>query len=339
MTFWDTLPKPFLCLAPMDGATDAVFRQVVVKAGKPDVLFTEFTSVEGMIHPKNRSAFERLEFKDNEHPIVAQIWGYTPELFYTAAQKLVSLGFDGIDINMGCPVRDIMKKRSGSACINDPNFAAEVIYATKEGIESKTKATSRTVALSVKTRIGINTIVTEEWCGFLLEQGLDALIVHGRTAKELSKVPCHWDEIGKVVKLRNQKQLTTKIIGNGDVLDREMAGEYQKDFDVDGVMIGRGVFKNVQVFAKNQNPKSKIQTNFNFQNSNIKIIKQKFDLLNYHIKLWRERWGERARVEPLRRYFKIYVQGFVGASELREKMVRAKTFEEIDSLIKAINVG
>jgi len=213
MNIWQQLKKPIFALAPMEDVTDTVFRRIVTSCAAPDIMFTEFTSVDGMDSEGSVHVSHRLKFDNSEKPLIAQIWGTTPESYFNAAQELQKRNFDGIDINMGCPVPKIIKKGCCSALINDHTKAKEIIDATRSGAGKLT--------LSVKTRIGFKTIVTDEWIGFLLEQNLDALTIHGRTTKELSSVPNHWDEIGKAVALKNRIAPHTIILGNGDIMSRE----------------------------------------------------------------------------------------------------------------------
>lgn len=195
--FWSSIRRPFLILAPMEDVTDTVFRQVVIKAGRPDVFFTEFTSVEGVQSVGAAKVIHRLRYSNLERPVVAQVWGKTPEDYYKTAKMILELGFDGMDINMGCPAKKIIKQGACSALIKSPDLAKEIIVAAQEGLQNK-------IPLSVKTRIGFGTIATEDWIGFLLQNSnLQAFTVHGRTVKEESKVPAHWDQIKKVVQINN----------------------------------------------------------------------------------------------------------------------------------------
>ena len=209
MNFWENLPKPIFALAPMEDVTDTVFRRLLREINstedsiRPDVMFTEFTSVEGIESEGAEMVMKRLKYTEVERPLVAQIWGITPENYFNSAKKIAELGFDGIDINMGCPVKKIIKKGACSALIESHSLAKEIVEATKEG--------SNGLPVSVKTRIGFKTIQTEDWIGFLLAETIPVtLTVHGRTVKELSKVPNHWDEIGKAVKLRDEIQSGVK---------------------------------------------------------------------------------------------------------------------------------
>lgn len=305
MNLWQKLAKkkkPFLAMAPMEDVTDVVFRQVIEEIAPPDVFFTEFANVEAVLHDET----SRLVYKKSKIPTVAQIWGVNPESFYKVAQIISDMGFSGIDINIGCPQRPEMKIGGCAALIDNPKLAAEIIDAARRGTN---------LPVSVKTRIGLKEIQTEEWIGFLLSQNIDALTVHGRTAKEMSSVPAHWDEIAKAVSLRNQSKSKTIIIGNGDVKSLQDAGYRAQETGVDGCMIGRGVFENPWCFSKSQTP----------------ILKsQKLNLLKRHVKLWQETWKNKKNFSVLKKYFKIYIRDFEGASELRAKLMNTNSLEELN---------
>lgn len=332
-SFWEKLPKPFLALAPMEDVTDSVLRQLIASIGAPQVMFTEFVNVDGIVNMVEKSEgilthkeeirrnglMQRLYFTDSERPLVAQIWGSNPENFYKSAQVVAKLGFDGIDVNMGCPQRQVMKIGGCAKLISSDVSVrvrvSEIIQATKEGAEG--------LPVSVKTRIGNKKIITEDWIGFLLEQDLAAITVHGRTVAEQSKVPAHWDEIEKAASLREHSKHKTIIIGNGDVKDYQEAMEKAKQFGVDGIMIGRGMFSNPFCF-KSEIQNSKIQINSNNQN-----IKPKINLFRKHIELYRETWGNKKSFYILRKFVKMYINGWEGASVLREKLMQAENYEEL----------
>jgi tRNA-dihydrouridine synthase len=304
-SFWHNLPKPFFALAPMDAVTDTVFRRVVARAGRPDVFYTEFINTDGFCHPKGRRAVEsRLLFTPDEQPLVAQIWGTNPDHFAQTTLGLKDLGYQAIDINMGCPAKDVTKKGAGSALIQTPELAAEIIAATK----------TAGLPVSVKTRIGYNTAITEEWLGFLLHQDLAALIVHARTRKQMSKVPARWEEIARAVQLRNQIAPQTLIIGNGDVGDRAEGLRRIAETGADGVMIGRGVF--ADIFCFEHQPRQHTQAEY-------------FDLMRYHLGVWQQTWpAGTANYHALKRFYKIYIKGFAGASELRNELMYTNCIDE-----------
>lgn len=306
--FLQSLPRPFFVQAPMEGATDTVFRQVLLETGAPDVFFTEFTNVDGLCSSGNPDAMRRLQHTEREKPIVAQLWGNTPENYSVAAKIVKQMGFDGVDINMGCPDREIVKKGYCSGLINNKNLAREIITAAKNAAAD--------LPVSVKTRIGYDKIATTDWIGFLLEQNLDALIVHGRTTREMSKAETHWDEIGKAVELRNKIARHTIIIGNGDVTSRDDGITKCKTYGTDGIMIGRGILQNLWVFNKNSVAPESIP------------VQKKIKMLIHHLELFEKTWGKAKDFNALKKFYKVYVSGFPNASELRMKLMAFKTAEE-----------
>ncbi len=310
---WQDIKKPIFILAPMDDVTDTVFRQIIGDLAAPDLYFTEFTSVDGMVSQAGREAVSRrLIFQESERPIIAQIWGNDPEKFFKAAQMCAEMKFDGIDINMGCPEKSVVKRGMCSGLIHNPQLAAKIIKATKDGADG--------IPVSVKTRLGMREI-EPDWIKHLLNQDLAALIIHGRTVREMSKVPAHWDEIGKVVQLRNEINPKTVIIGNGDVESYEDGISKVNQYNLDGIMIGRGVFKNLWIFDKSgqiHNPSTE----------------ERLQQLLKHTKLFVETWGDTKSFAILKKFFKIYISDFEGASELRAKFMETKNLEEVEKLVK-----
>lgn len=314
---YKTLPRPFLVLAPMEDVTDMVFRQIVANCAAPNVFFTEFTNIDGMLSIGAKAVMHRLQIAPlRQKPLVAQLWGTDPEKFYEATKMVVQMGFEGVDINMGCPDKSVVKKGACSGLIGN--------YDRTEAIISAVKKAAGSLPVSVKTRLGIREIQTEEWIGFLLSQGLDALTIHGRTVSELSEVPAHWDEIGKAVDMRNKLGSPTLIIGNGDVLSYKEAQQKHAEYGVDGVMIGRGVFKNLYVFDG-----EKDFTTFS--------RKDKLEHLLRHVSLFHETWGTTKHYAIMKKFYKIYVSGFDEASELRmQLMTLTNAVDTINFLKKQI---
>ncbi len=311
---WQQLKEsknPFYVLAPMDDVTDTVFRQIVAKHAPADLMMTEFANADGYCSPGKQAIMSRLQYESVEGPVVAQIWGIDPKNYYTMAKDIKDMGFVGVDINMGCPVKDMIKKGACSAMIQNPTLAAEVIAATKEGAGD--------LPVSVKTRVGFDKIDTKNWIGFLLEQKLDALIVHGRTRKEMSKVPAHWEEVAKSVELRNNIAPETVIVGNGDVLSREEGDAKARATGVDGVMIGRGIFQNLFVFDAEDKKHTQ---------------KEMLSIMAEHIKLYEKTWGEYKSYEPLKKFYKVYINNFDGAARLRAKFMETKNAKEALKLIE-----
>jgi tRNA-dihydrouridine synthase len=315
--FWHTLKKPIIALAPMEDVTDTVFREVVLSVSHPDalnVVFTEFTSTDGLCHEKGRpkvierllvNASEMQLLKSRNTKLVAQIWGGDPEKFRVSAKLISEMNlFDGIDINMGCPVKKVVKNKSCANLINYPELAKEIIYATTESTD---------LPVSVKTRIGFSRIITEEWIGHLLETVPKAITIHGRTRKMMSNGPALWDEIGKAVNLRNQLGSETLILGNGEVSTYSDALNRIEKYDVDGVMVGTGVFKNPWMF----NPIPAETTIFH-----------RIGLMRMHITLYRNTWGNGKDYNVLKRFFKIYLNGFSNAAHWRDAFMRAHNYDE-----------
>ncbi|MEX2090915.1 MAG: tRNA-dihydrouridine synthase family protein, partial [Candidatus Paceibacterota bacterium] len=273
--FWKKLNRPFFILAPMADVTDMAFRQIICETGKPDVFYTEFVSADGLCSEKGRpKLMPHLKFGDNERPIVAQFFGATPENFYKCAQLAGELGFDGIDINMGCPAGKIVKHDSGAGLILNPELAKEIIRETKRGAHST--SSGQALPVSVKTRIGYNKIITEEWVSHLIEAEPAAIIIHGRTQKEMSKVPAHWDEIGKAAVLCRKAGIP--IVGNGDVVTYAEGLKKAEQYGLDGIMVGRAIFSNPWFFNPSMDPATKTP-------------EERIALMKKHIELFTELWG------------------------------------------------
>jgi tRNA-dihydrouridine synthase len=314
MNILQQLPKPFFVLAPMDDVTDTVFRQIVRDCAAPDLYFTEFVNVDGLQSPGRKNLLKKVQLTEGEGLVIAQIWGKTPENFYKTAQELVEMGFAGVDLNMGCPAKPVVKDGCGSALINNRDLALEIIQATKEGVAGR-------VPVSVKTRLGFNT-VDLTWLELLLKQDLDMLTLHGRTKKEMSDVPAHWDLIGEVRKLRDQIAPQTIFVGNGDVENRQEAQELAEKYGLDGVMIGRGVFHDPYAFADHSPWPTKTR-------------EERVALYAKHVKLFAETWPDaQRRIAALNKFCKIYINGFDGAKELRERLMAAKSAEELLGILE-----
>lgn len=299
-------------MAPMFGATDSAFRQLLAEIGKPDLMFTEFTNVQALFSP-DETAIQQLAFTDKEQPLIAQIWGLDPELFEAAADFIAGAGFAGVDINMGCPEKSAIKRGAGGVLIDNSDLAGQMIQAALKGAAGR-------IPVSVKTRLGYKTINTGPWFKFLLNFDLAAISVHCRTTKALSLGPTHWEEISKIVRLRNQLKSKTLIIGNGDIFSREIARQRIRETKVDGVMIGRGVFADPYIF----NPQKII---------NNQSKTQKLKLLKKHLDIYQKTWGKTRSYHPLKRFFKIYVNGFHGAMSLRVKLMNTRSITAARAII------
>ncbi len=309
MNFWADLKKPVMILAPMEGVTDTVFRDIIVSAGKPDVMFTEFVPVDGLLSDQAKNRLLRdFWFTENQKPIVAQIWGSDPDKFFQVAQVVAKLGFDGIDINMGCPDKNTVKKGACSALIKNPQLAQEIILATIKGAQG--------LPVSVKTRIGFGEIQTEEWVGTLLKTPIAALTLHLRTVREMSKVDAHWEESTKAVAIRNSLGSKALIIGNGDVKTLDEAHEKVAMYGVDGVMIGRGIFGNPYLFNRNTTSES-ITT------------QAKVKLLIKHLLLFKQTWNETKNYEIMKKFVKCYINNFEGSAQIREQLMTSRSLDEL----------
>ncbi|MBC1937481.1 tRNA-dihydrouridine synthase [Listeria grandensis] len=305
--FWAELPKPFFVLAPMEDVTDVVFRHVVKEAGSPDVFFTEFTNSDSFCHPDGKDSVRgRLVFTEDEQPIVAHIWGDKPEFFREMSIELANMGFKGVDINMGCPVPNVAGRGKGSGLILRPEVAAELIEAAKAG----------GIPVSVKTRIGYEALdELEAWITHLLKQDIANLSVHLRTRKEMSKVDAHWEMIPQVMAIRDRVAPNTLITINGDIPDRDKGLQLAEQYGVDGIMIGRGIFKNPYAFEK-------VKTEHSAQEL-LGLLQLQLDLQDQFAELVPR------SIVGLHRFFKIYVKGFPGANDLRIQLMNTKSTEEV----------
>ncbi|HDB4975819.1 TPA: tRNA-dihydrouridine synthase [Staphylococcus aureus] len=309
--FWSELPRPFFILAPMEDVTDIVFRHVVSEAARPDVFFTEFTNTESFCHPEGiHSVRGRLTFSEDEHPMVAHIWGDKPEQFRETSIQLAKMGFKGIDLNMGCPVANVAKKGKGSGLILRPDVAAEIIQATKAG----------GLPVSVKTRLGYYEIDEwKDWLKHVFEQDIANLSIHLRTRKEMSKVDAHWELIEAIKNLRDEIAPNTLLTINGDIPDRKTGLELAEKYSIDGVMIGRGIFHNPFAFEKEPREHTS---------------KELLDLLRLHLSLFNKYEKDEIRqFKSLRRFFKIYVRGIRGVSELRHQLMNTQSIAEARALL------
>lgn len=319
--FWSGLPKPFFVLAPMANVTDSVFRKMIAKYGKPDVTWTEFVSADGLMSPGREILLHDLKFSKIERPVVAQLFTGHPEMMKKAAKLAFDLGFDGVDINMGCPDRAVEKQGGGAAHIKSQKVAVEVIEAAREGAAG--------IPVTIKTRIGYNT-VDMKWLETLLELKLPALTVHLRTRKEMSDVPAHWDLMPSIVELRDKISPTTLIIGNGDVLSVADAKLKTLESGCDGVMIGRGIFGSPWLFENIDSYRS----GKHISGAPIKTPEERLKVLDEHSKLFYKTFKDIKSFAVMKKHFKAYVSGWDGAKELRVKLMETNTAKEVSKVIK-----
>jgi tRNA-dihydrouridine synthase len=325
MDNFKSLPKPFFVLAPMDDVTDTVFRQVVAGCAAPDLYFTEFVNVDGLQSPGRSKLLKKLRFTPNDQPLIAQIWGRDPENFRQTAEQVADgslarelglpegVNFAGVDLNMGCPQKTEIKNGTCAALINDRPLAGQIIKATNQGLAGR-------LPLSVKTRVGFGT-VDMTWIEFLLQQDLQMLTIHGRTKAQMSKVPADWNLINQARELRDRLAPHTLIVGNGDVRDRAHGLELAKQHQLDGIMIGRGIFHDPFAFAE-QSPWESYSR------------EQRIDLYKKHVQLFAATWQNRERpIHTLNKFCKIYINNFDGAKELREHLMAAHTTNELITIL------
>jgi nifR3 family TIM-barrel protein len=313
--------KPFFCLAPMSDVTDIAFRQIIAKyskhgktGGGPDIFFTEFVSADGIASIKGKKKLlPILKFSKKEKPIIAQIFGAKSENIKIACQIISKLDFDGIDINMGCPDKSVIKQGAGSALINTPKLAQEIIHAAKLGAPK--------LPISVKTRIGYNHIEYKKWLLKIIEEGISALTIHLRTKKEMSDVPAHFELAKDIVKTVRKCDKKVVLIANGDIKNLEQGRILAKETGFDGIMIGRGIFGNPWLF----NSKIKLE--------NITVSK-KLKVLTEHTKLYEKLLPYR-NFANMKKHFKAYVNGFDGAKELRVELMKAKNSKDVIKIISS----
>jgi len=325
-----SLSRPFFVLAPMDDVTDTVFRQIIASCSAPDVFFTEFVNVDGLQSPGRSKLLKKVQFTERDTPLIAQLWGIKPENFQAVAEQIADgslarelglpegINFAGVDLNMGCPAKSEVKNGACSGLINDRELAEQIIDATAEGLAGR-------LPLSVKTRVGFSS-VDMSWIEFLLSKKLNMLTIHGRTRKEMSKVPANWDLIGEATKLRDSLSPKTLIVGNGDVRDRAHGLELARQYNLDGIMIGRGVFHNPFVFAHTSSWEQWTP-------------QQRLELFRKHVQLFADTWRNNERpIHTLNKFCKIYINGFDGAKELREKLMETNSTEELITSLSKITV-
>lgn len=314
--FWEKLDKPFFVLAPLANVTDAAFRRIISKYSKPAgpaVFYTEFVSADGLAlanEEGRRKLMRDLAFSEAERPIVAQFFTSNPAHMEKAAALAQSLGFDGVDINMGCPDRSVEKQGGGAALIKTPKVARELIRAAKRGAPN--------LPVSVKTRLGYNKDTLEEWLPELLAEEPAALVLHARTRKEMSAVPARWSQVKRAVEIRDALKSKTLILGNGDLQDIADAKIKVAETGADGAMLGRAIFGRPWLFAE-KNPS----------------LKERLNIAIEHAKLFEELLGDIKNFAIMKKHFKAYAEGFPGAKELRMQLMETNNAAEIEHIISA----
>ena len=362
MTFWRSIDKPIIGLSPMDGVTDASFRFIAAKYGPPDVTVTEFVNVEAALYAPH-TLIRDLAYSEIERPVVAQIYGHTPELFYKVAHVIGELGFDGLDINMGCPAKTVASKGSGAGLILKPELAQSIIRAARQGIEDwsagqtlddlglkpaliqgvlelnrrrfdrETLRARRPIPVSVKTRLGYDDVVVEEWIQTLLEEKPAAITLHGRTLKQQYKGSADWDAIARAVEIA--KNSDTLILGNGDL--RDMADVYRRvrETHVDGVLIGRAAQGEPWIFRAKEQVKQALRAQCGEMIHDVPVsLAERFRVMLEHSAHFAGHTQIHSFV-GMRKHLAWYCKGTRGAAELRAQMVRVKNIDEVAALLRA----
>lgn len=315
----------------MEAVTDAVFRHVVTKAARPDVYFTEFTNATGWFRAGDKAIGGRLVKTDDESPLVAQLWGSDPGAMSAMSRHCANLGYDGIDLNMGCPDQSAVKAGGGAGMIRTPELANQMIAAAKES----------GLPVSVKTRLGYSFVDEwRDWLRGILEQNVVTLTIHLRTKKEMSKVPAHFELIPEIKALRDEVAPHTLLVINGDIRDRAHGLELVEQYGVDGVMIGRGIFKNPFCFEPGQVGSESTHAEDAPNDDARDTTKEKLiALLRYHLDQFDYYQPKMNRpFETLKRFFKIYIRDFDGASELRDKLMHTKSTDEVRAILASLDL-
>ena len=328
--FWVELPRPFFALAPLANVTDAAFRRLIAKYSKPGALYvtyTEFVSADGLMlaGQEGRAKLMRdLEFCEAERPVVAQFFTAIPKHMEQAAALAQELGFDGVDINMGCPDKTIEKQGAGAKLMQNPELAVRLIAAAKRGAPN--------LPISVKTRLGYNKDILDEWLPALLAAKPAAITIHARTRKEMSKVPARWERVKRAVEIRNETGNKTLILGNGDLKDLADAEQKIKESGADGAMLGRAIFGRPWLFAEPELPGQK--SSGRFAQPDYLSVQFRLRVLVQHTKLFEELLGDIKNFAIMKKHFKAYVEGFPGAKELRVQLMETTNAAEVKSIVE-----
>lgn len=299
-------------LAPMEGVTDTTFRQVLVDIGKPDLFFTEFLSVEGFCSKGRERVSHRLEFVDSERPVVVQLWGNVPEYYAETVKYVKTLNPDGIDINIGCSVRDVLASGKGSALILEQNLVKEII----EAVTSE----AGDIPVSVKTRLGYDKVDVEGWIAFLLGQKLDMVTIHGRISKEGYATQSRWEELKQCVQLRDEISPDTILIGNGDISSFEQGKNYVQEYGLDGFMVGRAILNNPWLFSGRDDIP----------------VQERISTLLKHLELFEKIWGDTKPFNSQKKYIKAYINNFDGANEVRKALMECSGYEEVQRVVSEL---
>lgn len=306
--FWSALPRPFFVLAPLADVTDAAFRRVISRYGKPHVIWTEFTSADGLCGMYHEPLWCNLIYSDIERPIVAQLWSANPDAIAQAAEQVVRLGFDGIDINMGCPDRKVERRGAGAALCQRPELAQDLIRAAQRG--------AGPLPVSVKIRLGYDRDELDTWLPALLEMQPAAITIHARTRREMSEVPAHWDAVARAVRIRQTLGSSTLLIGNGDVQTIAEARARAEDTGVDGVMLGRAIFGNPWLFHPSMTRDALPDA-------------ERLRVMVEHTQLFETLLGETKSMDRMKKHYKAYLVGIEKADVLLPKLMASQSAAEV----------
>jgi len=350
MSFWRELAEkkqPFFCAAPMADVTDAAFRMLITRYGKPDVMWTEFVSADGLLSPGRAVLKHSLRYDQAERPIVAQLFSGHPEKMEGAARLVAELGFDGLDINMGCPDRAVERQCAGAALIRHPELAREIISAAKRGVS----ASGRLIPVSVKTRVGYEQVAIASWIGTLLASDIAALTVHARTRREMSKVPAVWDRVDEVVRLRDKLGVDTVVIGNGDIVSLNDGRRRAAETGCEGIMVGRGLLGNPWFFDSDRDVSATLprrhflhgvpligrlfETRRRAPESARRPMssRERLQVLVEHTILFKEMLGSVKHFSTMKKHFKAYCLGFPKAKELRLRLMQTSMGSEVVDVV------
>lgn len=365
--FWHQLEKPIIGLSPMDGVTDPCFRRMMAIHGRPDLIMTEFLSVDGICHGA-RNALLGLAFHKSESPVIAQLYGPRPEPFFHVAQLVCELGFDGIDINMGCPSKKVSGMGAGAALIKNAARAKAIVEATRRGIDywvnggnltilklcpevsdwfpdierqhkARRAENKKPIPVSIKTRIGVTQVVVKEWVSELLEDEPSAITIHGRTLKQGYRGDADWGKIAEAVCTAQGSE--TLILGNGDLSSQKEVFKRICETGVDGVLIGRAAMGNPWIFHRKEITRALLKQQVDSEQSvDIKAIEgitishqERFAVALQHARLF-EAMNGKVYFTGMRKHLASYCRGFEGAKALRALMVRVNDTLELESLIR-----
>jgi len=361
VSFWHDITQPIIGLSPMDGVTDPAFRFIVARHGKPDVQFTEFISVDEICYGAE-SAWQQLGYAEVERPVVAQIYGADPDKFYQVAQVVCELGFDGVDINMGCPSKNVSARGCGAALIKNPPLAREIIRAVQSGVRDwasgrrietiglrpkvvekiaalasertrPSQAPRRPVPVSVKTRLGYDSVVIEEWVAILLEERPEVISIHGRTLAQMYRGQADWGAIARAAKLA--RETTTLVLGNGDVESLADLVLRVRETHVHGALIGRGALGNPWIFLQKERAKEQVR------NAGLDIpsceaaLEERFRVALEHARHF-EALGGAPRFAAMRKHLGWYCKGFFKAAEVRSQMFRTTNSCDVERVLAGI---